>query len=112
MERGEIGERPGASLQELSFNTCYTQSELRLFPKLVHTEEVIDLFSALPFSACSALLRAIDLPCKGQIFFRMLWQEFSINDSGSVIPAVIALGFTSAWMFPLLLLHVSFARTR
>lgn len=86
MERSEIGEQPGAPLQEHSFNTCDTQSGLRLFPKFIHIEEVIDLFSALPFSACSTLLRAIDLPCKGQIFFHMLWEEFSINDSGPVIP--------------------------
>lgn len=90
MGRGETGEQPGAPLQEHSFIVCCAQSGLRLFPKLVHVEEVIDLFSALPFSACSTLWRAIDLPCKGQIFSHMLREEFSINDSGPAIPAVIA----------------------
>lgn len=87
---GEAGERPGAPLLQSSFNMCYTQPGLRLFLKLVHIEEVIDLFSALPFSACSTLLRAIDLPCKRQIFFHMLWEEFSISNSGLAIPAVTA----------------------
>jgi len=80
------GPAPGAQRSLM----CCAQSGLRLFPKLVRTEEVIDLFSALPFSACSTWLRAIDLPCKGQIFFHMLREEFSINDSGPVIPAVTA----------------------
>lgn len=117
MERGEIGEQPRAPLQERSFIMCCAQSGLRLFPKLVHTEEVIDLFSALPFSVCSTQLRAIDLPCKGQIFFHMLWEEFSINNSGPVIPAVIAAhkylrASALPACSPLLLLQVSFARTK
>lgn len=112
---GEIGEQPGAPLQERRFTTCCAQPGLKLLPALVQTEEVIDLFSALPFSDCSTRLRAIDLPCKGQIFFHMLWKEFSINESGPVIPAVTAgipVGFSSARTFPLFVLHVSFARTR
>lgn len=81
---------------------CCAQSGLRLFPKLVHTEEGIDLFSALPFSACSAQLRAIDLPCKGQIFFHMLWEEFSINscDSCCYCCSQIPVGFSSVCVFP------------
>lgn len=86
MGRGEL-EDP---LQECILVVCYAQPGLRLFPKLVHTEEVIDLLSALPFSACSTQLKAIDLPCKGQIFLHMLWEEFSIKDSSPVIPAVVA----------------------
>lgn len=86
MGRGEL-EDP---LQECSLVVCCAQPGLRLFPKLVHTEEVIDLLSALPFSACSTQLKAIDLPCKGQIFLHMLWEEFSIKDSSPVIPAVDA----------------------
>lgn len=88
--REEIGEKTGAALQERSFIICCAQAGLRLFLKLVPIEKVIDLFSALPFSACSTRLRAIDLLCKGQIFFHTLWEEFSINNFSPVIPAVIA----------------------
>lgn len=86
MGRGEVE----APLQESSLVMCCARPGLRLFPKLVPTEEVIDLLSALPFSACSTQLKAIDLPCKGQIFLRMLQEEFSIKDSSPVISAVVA----------------------
>lgn len=108
MGRGE----PEAPLQVM----CCAQPGLRLFPKLVHTEEVIDLLSALPFSACSTQLKAIDLPCKGQIFLHMLQEEFSIKDSGPVIPAAVA-AHEYLWASavpacsPLLSLHIPFART-
>lgn len=111
MGRGE------APLQEHSLVVCSAQLGLRLFPKLVHTEEVIDLLSALPFSACSTQLKAIDLPCKGQIFLHILWEEFSIKDSSPVIPAVVA-AHKYLWASavpahsPLLPLHIPFARTK
>lgn len=96
---------------------CSAQPGLRLFPKLVHAEEVIDLLSALPFSACSTQLKAIDLPCKGQIFLRMLWEEFSIKDSSPVIPAAVA-AHKYLWALavparsPLFPFHIPFARTK
>lgn len=113
MGRGEL-EVP---LQECSLVMCFAQPGLRLFPKLVHTEEVIDLLSALPFSACSTQLKAIDLPCKGQIFLHMLWEEFSIKDSSPVVPAVVAAHeYLWASAVPtrssLLPLSIPFARTK
>lgn len=102
---------------EHSLVMCCAQPGLRLFPKLVCAEEVIDLLSALPFSACSTQLKAIDLPCKGQIFLHMLWEEFSIKDSCPVIPAVVA-AHEYLWALavparsPLLPLYIPFARTK
>lgn len=97
-----------------SHDMSCTQPGLRLLPKLVRIEGIIDLFSALPSSACSTLLRAIDLPYKGQIFFRVPREEFSISSSDFVIPAYccsqIPVGFSSAHTFPLLF-QVSFARS-
>lgn len=69
-----------------SLNMSCTQPGLRLLPKLVRIEGIIDLFSALPSSACSLL-------CWDPLICHIKGKSFSMCHGRNFQSAVLALWF-------------------